>query len=42
MEQVVFQHLQNHIEATMAMGENCAPKIAEACRKYHSSFTRWT
>jgi DnaA initiator-associating protein len=30
MDQVVFQHLQNHIEATMAMGENCAPKIAEA------------
>ena len=30
MDQVVFQHLQNHIEATMAMCENCAPKIAEA------------
>ena len=30
MDQVVFQHLQNHIEATMAMGENCAPKIADA------------
>ena len=30
MDQVIFQHLQNHIEATMAMGENCAPKIAEA------------
>jgi phosphoheptose isomerase len=33
MDQVVFQHLQNHIEATMAMGENCAPKIAEAAEK---------
>ena len=30
MDQVVFQHLQNHIEATMSMGENCAPKIADA------------
>jgi phosphoheptose isomerase len=33
MDQVVFQHLQNHIEATMAMGENCAPKIAKAAEK---------
>ena len=33
MDQVVFQHLQNHIEATMAMGENCAVKIAETADK---------
>ncbi len=33
MDQVVFQHLQNHIEATMAMGENCALKIAETAEK---------
>ena len=33
MDQVVFQHLQNHIEATMAMGENCALKITEAAEK---------
>jgi D-sedoheptulose 7-phosphate isomerase len=33
MDQVVFRHLQNHIEATMAMGENCATKIADAAEK---------
>lgn len=33
MDQVVFQHLQNHIEATMTMGENCALKIADAAEK---------
>jgi phosphoheptose isomerase len=33
MDQVVFEHLQNHIEATMAMGENCATKIADAAEK---------
>jgi phosphoheptose isomerase len=33
MDQLVFQHLQNHIETTMIMGENCASKIAEAAEK---------
>lgn len=33
MDQLVFQHLQNHIENTMIMGENCANKIAEASEK---------
>jgi phosphoheptose isomerase len=33
MDQLVFQHLQNHIETTMIMGENCANKIAEAAEK---------
>ncbi|MGB2172840.1 MAG: hypothetical protein ACPHYD_02585, partial [Porticoccaceae bacterium] len=33
MDQLVFQHLQNHIETTMTMGENCANKLAEAAEK---------
>lgn len=33
MDQLVFKHLQNHIETTMTMGENCANKIAEAAEK---------
>ena len=33
MNQLVFQHLQNHIETTMTMGENCANKIADAAEK---------
>ena len=33
MDQLVFQHLQNHIETTMILGENCADKIAEATEK---------
>lgn len=34
MDQLVFQHLQNHIETTMAMGENCADKLVEAAEKF--------
>lgn len=30
MDQLVFQHLQNHIENTMSMGENCANNLAAA------------
>ena len=30
MDQLVFQHLQNHIETTMSMGENCANDLAAA------------
>lgn len=30
MDQLVFQHLQNHIENTMSMGENCANSLADA------------
>jgi len=33
MDQLVFQHLQNHIEATMMMGENCGEKITDAAEK---------
>jgi phosphoheptose isomerase len=33
MDHLVFQHLQNHIETTMIMGENCAIKIAKAAEK---------
>jgi phosphoheptose isomerase len=33
MDQLVFEHLQNHIETTMVMGENCADQIAEAAEK---------
>jgi phosphoheptose isomerase len=33
MDHAVFQHLQSHIEATMAMGENCATQIVEAAEK---------
>jgi len=33
MDQLVFQHLQNHIETTMTMGENCANKITFAAEK---------
>lgn len=33
MDQLVFEHLQNHIETTMIMGENCADQIAEAAEK---------
>ncbi|MDG1693561.1 MAG: SIS domain-containing protein [Porticoccaceae bacterium] len=33
MDQLVFQHLQNHIETTMTMGENCAIKIVDAAEK---------
>jgi phosphoheptose isomerase len=34
MDQMVFQHLQNHIETTMTMGENCAEKLVEAAEKF--------
>ena len=30
MDQLVFQHLQNHIEHTMSMGESCANALADA------------
>ena len=33
MDPLVFEHLQNHIETTMVMGENCADQIAEAAEK---------
>lgn len=33
MDQLVFQHLQNHIETTMILGENCSDKISEAAEK---------
>jgi len=33
MDQTLFQHLQNHIETTMAVGEDCAEKISDAAEK---------
>ena len=33
MNQTVFQHFQNHIENTMAMGEGCAETISHAAEK---------
>ena len=30
MDQLVFQHLQNHIENTMSMGEDCANNLSDA------------
>jgi D-sedoheptulose 7-phosphate isomerase len=33
MDQTLFQHLQNHIETTMAVGEDCADKISDAAEK---------
>jgi len=33
MDQMVFQHFQNHIQTTMAMGEGCAEKISNAAEK---------
>ena len=34
MDRLVFQHLQNHIEITMAMGESCTDKLVEASEKF--------
>ena len=33
MDQTLFQHLQHHIETTMAVGEDCADKISDAAEK---------
>jgi D-sedoheptulose 7-phosphate isomerase len=33
MDQTIFRHLQNHIETTMAMGDDCADQIADVAEK---------
>lgn len=37
MDQAIFQHFQNHIQTTMAVGENCAQSISMAADKLAST-----